>query len=266
VPTALADVRGGIDTLIVAGGEGVHQAIADPEFVAAVRRAATGARRTTSVCTGAFMLAEAGVLDGRRATTHWHSCRTLARRYPGVTVDPDPIFVRDGDVWTSAGVTAGIDLALALVEDDLGSEAARTVARWLVVYLQRPGGQSQFSAPLRLGRPARPALRDLLTWIAGHPDQDCSIAAMARRAGMSERTLARTFRAECGTTPAGHVEAVRVEAARHLLETTDLNVAAVAARCGFGTAETLHRAFRRGLQVTPDGYRRRFRATPARAS
>jgi transcriptional regulator GlxA family with amidase domain len=266
VPLALEDVAGPIDTLIVAGGDGVHDAITDQGFVAAARQASRRARRTTSVCTGAFVLAEAGLLDGRRATTHWRSCRTLERRYPGVTVDADPIFVRDGDVWTSAGVTAGIDLALALVEDDLGSETARLIARWLVVYLQRPGGQSQFSAPLRVTRPARPALRELLSWIADHPDENCSITVLARRAGMSERTLARAFRAECGSTPAGHVEAVRIEAARSLLETTDLNVSAIAARCGFGTVETLHRAFRRRLHVTPDGYRRRFRATPAQAS
>jgi transcriptional regulator GlxA family with amidase domain len=263
VPRRLGSLRGPIDTLVIAGGSGVHAAARDRTFVNAVARAAGRARRVTSVCTGAFLLAEAGLLAGKRATTHWASCSLLAEHHPDTEVDPEPIFVRDGDVWTSAGVTSGIDLALALVEDDVGPEVAREVARWLVVYLQRPGGQSQFSAPLRLVPPARPALRDLLAWIAEHPDADCSVAALSRRAAMSERTLARAFRAECGTTPAEHVESIRLEAARRLLETSDLTVAAVATRCGFGTVETMHRAFQRALHVTPNDYRRRFRATPA---
>ena len=255
---------GPIDTLLVAGGDGVRQAVDDRQLVAAIALLGAKARRITSVCTGAFLLAEAGLLDGRRATTHWASCAALAERHPTVEVDPDPIFVRDGTVWTSAGVTAGIDLALALVEDDLGADVARLVARWLVVYLQRPGGQSQFSAPLRVAPPSRPALRDLLAWMVEHPEQDCSVSALAERAGMSERTLARAFRTECGTTPADHTERVRVEAARRLLETSDLTVAAVAAHCGFGTVETMHRTFQRRLHVTPNDYRRRFRAAPAR--
>jgi len=263
VPRRLAEVRGPIDTLLVAGGDGVDAALADRRLVAAITRAAGQARRIASVCTGAFLLAEAGLLEGRRATTHWHSCARLAERYPAIDVDPEPIFVRDGNTWTSAGVTAGIDLALALVEDDLGADVSRLLARWLVVYLQRPGGQSQFSAPLRVASPTRPGLRDVLAWIAEHPETDCSVAALAARAGMSERTLARSFRAECGTTPAEHVEAVRLEAARRSLETSDLTIAAVAARCGFGTVETMFRAFQRRLRVTPNDYRRRFRAAPA---
>lgn len=263
VPLALEQVEGRIDTLVVVGGQGSRAAAADPAVVAEVRRLARRAGRVSSVCTGAFVLASAGLLDGRRATTHWAYCDALASGHPAVEVLGDPIFVRDGSVWTSAGVTAGIDLALALVEDDLGPGVARRVARHLVVYLQRPGGQNQFSAPLAVQAAERPALRELQVWIREHLDADCSAAALAREAGMSERTLARAFRNECGTTPADYVEQVRVEAARQALETSDLTVAAVAARCGFGTPETMHRAFNRRLGVTPGAYRARFHTTPA---
>lgn len=262
-PVSLELLDGRIDTLVVVGGRGSRAAAADPALAAEVRRLARCARRVCSVCTGAFVLAAAGLLDGRRATTHWAYCEGLADRYPAVDVEADPIFVRDGNVWTSAGVTAGIDLALALVEEDLGPAVARVVARHLVVYLQRPGGQNQFSAPLAVQAADRPALRELQAWIREHLDADCSVAALARQAGMSERTLARTFRNECRTTPADYVEQVRVEAARQLLETSELTVAAVAARCGFGTPETMHRAFNRRLGVTPGAYRVRFHTTPA---
>jgi transcriptional regulator GlxA family with amidase domain len=211
------------------------------------------------VCTGAFVLAAAGLLDGRRCTTHWAYSDALARRHPTLQVEPDSIFVRDGEVWTSAGVTAGIDLALALVEEDRGSEVARTIARHLVVYLQRPGGQGQFSAAMAAQDRGGTALRDLVAWIREHLDADCSVAALARHAGMSERSLARAFRVQLDTTPAELVERCRVEAARQLLETTDLTVAAVAARTGFGTPATLHRAFGRRVRTTPADYRARFR-------
>lgn len=250
-----------IDTLVVPGGRGVHTARREPLTVTAVARHARSARRVASVCTGTFLLAEAGALDGGPVTTHWAHADRLADEFPDLEVERDPIFVRNGRCWSSAGVTAGIDLALALVEDDHGPDVARAVARQLVVYLQRPGGQHQFSAPLALQAADRPALRDLQAWIREHVADDCTVPALARQAGMSERTLARAFRTECGTTPADFVEQVRVEAARQLLETTDLTVAAVAARCGFGTPETLHRAFRRRTGSTPAAHRARFRAT-----
>ena len=259
----LGRLRGPVDTLVVVGGDGTREAVVDEHLLAGIRRIAPRCRRVTSVCSGAFLLAAAGLLDGRRATTHWSWVDAMAASFPEVTVEADPIFVRDGDVWTSAGVTAGIDLSLALVEDDHGPDVARAVARQLVVYLQRPGGQHQFSAPLALQAADRPALRDLQTWIREHVADDCSVPALARQAGMSERTLARAFRTECGTTPADYVEQVRVEAARQLLETTDLTVATVATRCGFGTTETLHRAFRRRTGSTPAAHRARFRAASA---
>jgi transcriptional regulator GlxA family with amidase domain len=213
------------------------------------------------VCTGAFVLAEAGLLVGRRATTHWASADALARRHPAVEVDPTPIFVRDGPVWTSAGVTAGMDLALALVAEDAGPEHAREVARWLVLYLQRPGGQAQFSAHLDGPLARRPALQDLQAWMAEHLDEDLSVASLARRAAMSERHFARRFRAETGATPAEAVERLRTEAACRLLETTDDPIEVVARRCGFGTVETLYRAFRRRHGTTPARHRAFFSAS-----
>ncbi len=259
----LGRLRGAVDTLVVVGGDGTRAALEDEALVAAVARVGARARRVTSVCTGAFLLGAAGLLDGRRATTHWSAAEALALAFPEVDVDADPIFVRDGHVWTSAGVTAGIDLALALVEEDLGPAVARRVARRLVVYLQRPGGQHQFSAPMAVQAAQRPALRELQAWIREHVDADCTVPALARQAGMSERTLTRAFRAECGTTPADYVEQVRVEAARQLLESTDLTVAAVARRCGFAGPQTLHRAFRRRTGVTPAAHRARFGAASA---
>jgi transcriptional regulator GlxA family with amidase domain len=256
----LASVRGPIDTLVVAGGEGTPAAVADHELIAWLRRAAGRSRRVTSVCSGAFLLAEAGLLDGRTATTHWSVCDTLARLYPLVTVDAEPIFVRDGDVWTSAGVTAGMDLALALVEADHGRDAALAIARRLVLFLRRPGTQSQFSAQLAAQLAERDVLRDVQAHVADRPGADLCVEALARRARMSVRNFARSFRAEVGTTPARYVEHVRVEAARRLLEETDDGVEAIAASCGFGTAETMRRAFIRAVHVPPAEYRRRFSA------
>jgi transcriptional regulator GlxA family with amidase domain len=204
------------------------------------------------------VLAEAGLLDGRRATTHWMHCERLAADYPAVTVEPDPIFVRDGDVWTSAGVTAGMDLALALVEDDRGADVALAIARRLVMYVQRPGGQAQFSAALQALRADRDVLRDLQAWLPDHLDADLSVAQLARRAAMSPRHFAREFVAETGVTPARYVEELRVEAARRLLETTRRGVEDVAPACGFGSAETMRRAFLRVVRVSPADYRRRF--------
>jgi transcriptional regulator GlxA family with amidase domain len=247
------------DTLLVAGGEGARRATADPAIVDWISRASRRARRTTSVCTGAYLLAAAGLLDGRRATTHWEWCAGLAERYSAVEVDPDPVWVRDGDVWTSAGVTAGIDLALALVEDDLGAQVALAVARELVVFLKRPGGQSQFSGALAAQQATRPALRELQAWIASHLDQDLSVAALAAKAGLSERSFARAFRAEIGQTPAAYVEMLRVERARALLEDGAESLEAVTRATGFSSPEVLRRAFHRRVGVSPAAYRERFR-------
>lgn len=259
-PTATAGEYGGpIDTLVVVGGRGKIEACGDEALVGWIRQAAGRARRVASVCTGAFLLAAAGLLDGRRVVTHWSACELLAELYPAVIVDPDPLFVQDGNVWTSAGVTAGMDLALALVEEDLDAETARRIARTLVMFVQRPGGQAQFSAQLAVQRPVREPLRDLPAWIAAHPDADLTVPALARRTGMSERNFTRVFAAETGRTPAAYVEAARLEAARRLLETTGTTLDSIARSCGFGTVETLHRSFKRALDVTPGQYRRHFR-------
>jgi transcriptional regulator GlxA family with amidase domain len=247
------------DTLVIAGGEGARRAIDDPVIVDWIARASRRARRTTSICTGSYLLAAAGLLDGRRATTHWNYCDALVERYPAVRLDPDPVFVRDGDVWTSAGVTAGMDLALALVEEDLGAEVALAVARLLVVFFKRPGGQSQFSGALAVQQASRPALRELQAWIAGHLDEDLSVAALAARAGFSERSFARAFRAEVGQTPAAYVEGLRVERARALLEDGAQSLDAVSRAAGFSSPEVLRRAFHRRVGVSPAAYRERFR-------
>lgn len=254
----LASARGRIDVLVVVGGEGTPAAMRDAKLLAWLRRAAARSDRVTSVCSGAFVLAEAGLLDGRRATTHWSVCDAMAERYPTVEVDPDPIYVRDGDVWTSAGVTAGMDLALALVEEDLGRDVALAIARRLVLFLRRPGNQSQFSAQLSLQSADRDALRDVQHHIAEHLGDDLPVDALATIAAMSPRHFARCFRDETGTTPARFVEATRLEAARRRLEESDDSIDAIARACGFGTAETMRRAFVRVLHVAPTEYRRRF--------
>ncbi len=258
---ALRDVRGGVDTLIVAGGVGTQAAVRDAALVDWIRRTGPRARRLASVCTGTFLLAEAGLLDGRRAVTHWRSCEQLARRYPRVRVEPDPIFIADGGVYTSAGVCAGMDLALALVEEDLGREIALAVAQRLVVFLKRPGGQSQFSAQLQAQQAEREPLQELQAWIVANPEADLSVEALAARIGMSPRNFARVFTREIGTTPARYVEQARIEAARRRLEESDAPIERVAGECGFGTAETMRRAFQRSLRVSPADYRGRFRST-----
>jgi transcriptional regulator GlxA family with amidase domain len=257
---AIANAPAKIDTLIVAGGVGQRAACADGELLDWVATTSHAARRTASVCTGAFVLAAAGLLDGRRATTHWASAERLKRAYPAVRVDAEPIFVRDGSVWTSAGVTAGMDLALALVEEDSDREAALTIARHLVLFLRRPGNQSQFSATLVSQQPEREPLREVQREVVEHAAGDHSVEAMAARAHMSARHFARAFRAETGVTPARYVERVRVEAARRRLEDTSEPISAVAASCGFGTAERMRRVFIRTLDVGPAEYRRRFHA------
>ncbi|WP_030620736.1 GlxA family transcriptional regulator [Streptomyces sclerotialus] len=245
------------DTLLVPGGQGTRDP--DPRLVDWLRTHAPRARRKVSVCTGAFLLAAAGLLDGRRATTHWAMCDTLASRFPRVDVDPEPIFIRAGDLATSAGVTAGIDLALALVEEDLGRDVALTVARHLVVYLRRPGNQTQFSAQLAAQTAERPPLRELQHWITEHPAADLSVEALAARSGLSPRHFARAFRDEVGMTPGRYVDRVRLEAARRLLEDTTNGIERIARRCGYGTPESMRRAFLRTLGTGPAEYRRRFR-------
>ena len=257
VAAPLTRVGAPLDTLLVAGGPGVRAAARDPAILRWVRARAARARRVASVCTGAFLLAAAGLLDGRRAATHWMYCAELARRFPAVRVEPDPIFVRDGAVWSSAGVTAAIDLALALVEEDAGRGLALAVARHLVMFLKRPGGQAQFSAVLALQR-AEDRFGALHGWIAGRLAGDLSLPALAKRAGMSERSFCRHYAAATGTTPARAVERLRVEAARRLLSDTRLPVKRVAERCGFGSEETLRRSFLRRLAATPQDYRARF--------
>ena len=258
----LAAARGPIDTLVIAGGPGTRAALNDRALIRQVGAWSKRARRTTSVCTGAFLLAEAGLLDGKRATTHWSRCRQLQARYPQLRVEPDPIFVRDGDVWTSAGVTSGIDMALALVEADLGHALAMTVARGLVVFLKRPGGQSQFSAPLSAQAASANGLDALHAWMAEHLGSDLRVERLAARAGMSPRTFARVYAAKLGTTPAKTVERLRVEAARRALEDDDAPIKQIAHRCGFGDEERMRRAFVRRLGVSPSEYRERFAPSP----
>jgi len=255
---AISACRGPIDTLVVVGGLGVSHAVNDEDLITWIRTAARRSRRVTSICTGAFLLAQAGLLEGRRATTHWSMCAQLAHAFPAITIDADPIFVHDGTVWTSAGITAGMDLALALVEEDLGPERARQIARHLVLFVQRPGGQAQFSTQLAAQRPERTALARLQSWVADHLDDDLSVSALAVRSCMSVRNFSRQFAREFGTTPASYVESVRVEAARRLLETTQRGLDDIAGVCGFGTVETMHRSFKRVVKVTPGEYRRHF--------
>ncbi|MEU0096070.1 DJ-1/PfpI family protein [Kribbella sp. NPDC006257] len=264
VEHTLQDMANGdedIDTMIVIGGFGVYDPAASAEVVPELPALARRSRRVTAVCAGTLLLAAAGLLDGYRATTHWGATEQLVERYPRVRVEPDRIYVRDRNRWTSAGVTASIDLTLALVEDDHGPELAQLIARGFVVFTRRPGGQTQFSAQLRVQTARTPAIRAVQNWLPDHLAQDLSVAALARRAGMSERNFARAFRAETGSTPAAFVESLRVEAARRLLETTALTVAAIARTVGYKHGETLHRLFTRRLATTPERYRQHFSVT-----
>jgi transcriptional regulator GlxA family with amidase domain len=255
--TRLPRIGSSVDTLMIAGGHGVNDASVNAALVEWVRLRAKDARRVASVCTGAFLLAAAGVLDGKRAATHWSVCAEFAKRFPAVRVESDPIFVRDGPIWTSAGVTSGIDLALALVEEDLGRAAALVVARYLVVFLKRPGGQAQFSATLSL-QTADDKFGALHAWINRHLAEDISLTALARQAGMSERSFSRHYAEDTGVTPVRAVEQLRVEAARRLLLESRLPVKRISQRCGFGSEETMRRSFLRLLDVTPQDYRARF--------
>ena len=254
---------GRIDTLLIPGGGGVYAASADAALVASVARLAGRADRIATVCSGTFLLAATGSIDGRRVTTHWHRAARLAAEHPSLQVDADAIYVNDGNLWTSAGVTAGIDLALALVEADHGAEVAQTVARHLVMFLRRPGGQSQFAAPVWDRPTEKDAIRAAKELVHADPAADLRVGSLAAATNMSERHFTRVFAAETGEPPAKYVERVRVEAARRRLEEGGATVAAVARTCGFGTPETMRRSFIRRVGVAPDDYRRRFtRARP----
>ncbi|MEU8933603.1 GlxA family transcriptional regulator [Streptomyces sp. NPDC048409] len=261
VPDSALAAAPAAHTLLVPGGQGTRRP--DPALVDWLRAHGPRTERLVSVCTGAILLAAAGLLDGHRATTHWAYCDRLARDHPAVDVDPDPIYVRDGRVATSAGVTSGIDLALALVEEDLGRDVALVVARHLVVFLRRPGNQAQFSAQLAAQTARREPLREVQQWITEHPDDDLSVEALAARAALSPRHFARAFQAETGTTPGRYVDRIRLEHARRLLEDAGDGVEEVSRASGYGTPEAMRRAFLKALGTTPAEYRRRFSPAPA---
>ncbi len=255
----LPDPSEPVDTLVLPGGRGARTDRRDPRLIDWIVAAAPHARRVVTVCTGAFLAAQAGLLDGCRATTHWAYANQLAREFPAVDVDPDPIFLRSSPkVWTAAGVSAGIDLALALVEEDYGTDIAQTVARWLVLYLRRPGGQTQFAAPVWVARAKREPIRAVQDAVESEPGGPHSINDLARLAAMSPRHFTRVFTDEVGEAPGSYVERVRTEAARRQLEQTDDTVVAIATRCGFGTAETMRRNFIRRIGISPDQYRKTF--------
>ncbi|MEM8744824.1 MAG: GlxA family transcriptional regulator [Pseudomonadota bacterium] len=256
---ALPDADTPLDTLVVCGGHGVHRAIENSTLVEWVSARASTARRVASVCTGAFLLAAAGLLEGRRAVTHWAHCDELAAAHPEVSVEADPIFIEDGKVWTSAGVTSGIDLMLALVERDLGRSLALAVARQIVVYLKRPGGQAQFSAELEL-QDRTDRFDRLHTWAKDNLDGDLSVANLASFSGLSERSFNRRYKEATGVTPARAVERMRLEAAQRYLCGSDFSVKEIARRCGFGTEETMRRSFIRQVGTAPSEFRRRFGA------
>jgi len=256
------DYLDGLHTLMVPGGEGTTDAMRDPSVLDVVARAGAQAERIASVCTGTFILARAGLIDGRRVTTHWNVADVLAKMFPTLTVDADSIYVRDGHIWSSAGVTAGMDLALALVEEDCGRDVALSVARRHVLFMIRPGGQSQFSAQLVAQHAAKGKIGEVAQWVLDNVAADLSVPALAERAHMSERTLARAFVSETGLTPGRFVEVARVEAARRHLEETSDDTETIAWACGFSSAEQMRRAFHRRVGVSPADYRARFRRMP----
>ncbi len=254
----IATVGAGLDTLMIAGGVGIAQHRHHKALLSWIRDQAGQVRRLASICTGAFLLAEAGLLQGCRATTHWNHCEDFARDFPEIELEPDTIFVQQGSIYTSGGVTAGMDLALALVEEDFGRDVALAVARELVMFLKRPGGQAQFSAQLSVQLAEQEPLRDLQAYIQDHPAEDLSVERMARRVGMSPRNFARVFTQEVGMTPARFVASIRVETARRLLEETAEPLETICDLSGLGTPESMRRAFLRSLGVPPGQYRDRF--------
>ena len=252
----------GIDTALVVGGNGVYDARNDERLLSWVKKVATSSRRLGSVCSGTFILAESEVIEGRHVTTHWARAERLAREYENLSVDADPIYVTDGKFWSSAGVTAGIDLALAMVDEDLGPETSQLIARWLVMHRHRPGGQSQYATPAWTPRAEQSAVRAVQLKIEEDPALDYTLESMSQMASMSVRHFCRLFVEQVGMTPARFVERVRIAAAREELEISTDNVDVIAQKCGFGTSETLRRTFLRRLGVTPHQYRQKFHVVP----
>ena len=254
-------IKGGVDTLLVPGGNGIEAGRTQPALLKWLRKQVGASRRVGSVCVGVFLLAEAGLLEGRRATTHWAFARQLAERFPTVKVDPEPIWVKDGNVYSAAGATSGIDLCLALLEEDHGRKVALEVARMLVVFLCRPGNQAQFSVSLREQTTENRPLRDLQIWMVEHLAEDLSVPALAARAAMSERNFQRVFTREAGKAPAHYVEEIRIEAVRRKLERSTQSMEEIASACGFGSADVMGRSFQRRMKTTPADYRARFRTS-----
>jgi transcriptional regulator GlxA family with amidase domain len=255
---SLAALREPIDTLLVSGGDGVREALRDKVLIRFIQRTSKKARRVASVCSGSFLLAEAGLLNGRRAASHWRGCELLAKYYPKVTVDPDALYVRDGKFSSSAGVTAGMDLSLALVAEDCGQRVALEVAKDKVLFMIRSGGQSQFSTHLAAQGAQSRRLRTVLDWALENLHQNLTVEMLAARAAMSPRNFARAFRKETDSTPANFIERARIDAARRMLEDSRAGISAVATDCGFGNIERMRRAFHRHMGVGPHAYRERF--------
>jgi transcriptional regulator GlxA family with amidase domain len=250
--------QGKIDTIFIPGGPGVHRLRLSTHAISALLRLSRGARRICAICTGAFILAETGMLDDRTAVTHWRSCARFAREFPKINVDPEPLFIRDGNIWTTAGVTAGIDLTLSLIEEDHGAALASRVARRLVVYMKRPGGQRQYSEPMALQEATAEPYKELLQSIASHPTASWTVDAMAAAARQTARSFHRKFVIASGVTPAAAVEKIRCELARALLQTTQLKLAQIAGKCGFGSESAVRRALQRQYGVTARALRERF--------
>ena len=264
--TPIADIRGPIDTLVVAGGPGAESGVYDPNFIAWIAKAARQSRRVASICTGAFLLAEAGLLDGRQAVTHWSFCDRLAREYPKVVVRPEPIYLRDGSIYTSAGITAGIDLSLALLEEDHGHETALKIARFLVMFLVRPGGQAQYSHMLSHQAITSQPLRELQVWMLQHLRDDLTVESLAERIGMSARHFTRVCLRETGMNPGQFVDRMRVEAAQQVIDNSTRGLKEIADACGFKSADAMRRTFLRVLGVTAAEYASRFKSTLVHAS
>ncbi|HEX4664539.1 MAG TPA: DJ-1/PfpI family protein [Terriglobales bacterium] len=261
----IGDVYGPIDTLIVAGGPGAESGNYDPSFIAWIAKAAGHSRRVASICTGAFLLAEAGLLNGKHAVTHWRFCDRLAREYPDVIVRPEPIYLRDGSIYTSAGITAGIDLSLALVEEDHGHETALQIARFLVMFLVRPGGQAQYSHMLSHQAVTSQPLRELQVWMLQHLDANLTVESLAERIGMSARHFTRVCLRETGMNPGQFVDRMRVEAAQQIIDGSSRGLKEIADLCGFKSADAMRRTFLRVLGVTAAEYASRFKSTLLRA-
>jgi transcriptional regulator GlxA family with amidase domain len=264
--TPIAQVLGPIDTLVVAGGPGAESGTYDPNFVSWIAKTARQSRRVASICTGAFLLAEAGLLNGKQAVTHWSFCDRLAREYPSVIVRPEPIYLRDGPIYTSAGITAGIDLSLALVEEDHGHETALKIARFLVMFLVRPGGQSQYSHMLSHQAVTSRPLRELQVWMIQHVSDNLTVESLAERIGMSARHFTRVCLRETGMNPGQFVDRMRVEAAQQVIDSSSRGLKEIADSCGFKSADAMRRSFLRILGVAPTEYAKRFKSTLVRGA